>query len=75
MSKEKRAMDNSQINAIVTEMARQARLASRKLVALPTEVKNTVLLKTANVLMEQRDFIAEQNELDLEAGRKKGLSA
>ncbi|HER62935.1 MAG TPA: glutamate-5-semialdehyde dehydrogenase, partial [Desulfobacteraceae bacterium] len=68
-------MDNTQIDAIVSEMARQARLASRKLAALPAEVKNTVLLKTANVLMEQRDFIAEQNERDLEAGRKKGLSS
>ena len=75
MNKEQGGMDNTQIEAIVTEMARQARWASRKLVALPTSVKDTVLLKTANALMEQRDFIADQNQLDLEAGRKKGLSS
>lgn len=75
MSEKKRSMDTAQIEGIVTEMARQARWASRKLVALPTSVKDTVLLKTANALMEHRDFIAAQNQLDLEAGRKKGLSS
>jgi glutamate-5-semialdehyde dehydrogenase len=75
MSKEQNLMNNEHIETIVTEMARQARWASRKLVALPPSVKDTVLLKTANALMEHRDFIAEQNQLDLEAGRKKGLSS
>ncbi len=75
MSKEQNLMDNEHIETIVTEMARQARWASRKLVALPPLVKDTVLLKTANALMEHRDFITEQNQLDLEAGRKKGLSS
>ena len=75
MSKEQNLMDNEHIETIVTEMARQARWASRKLVALPPSVKDTVLLKTANALMEHRDYIAEQNQLDLEAGRKKGLSS
>lgn len=68
-------MDTSHIESIVTEMARQARWASRKLVALPAAVKNTVLLKTANALMENRDYISEQNEIDLKAGREKGLSS
>ncbi len=68
-------MDNTQIDTIVTEMARQARWASRKLAALPAAVKNTILLKTANALLEQCDYIAEKNELDLKAGREKGLSS
>jgi glutamate-5-semialdehyde dehydrogenase len=75
MSEDTSAMSDAEINVIVTEMARQARWASRKLMALPPSVKDTVLLKTANALMEHRDFIAEQNELDLVAGRKKGLSS
>ena len=75
MSKELGKMDDTHIQTIVTEMARQARWASRKLVALPAAVKDTVLLKTANALMENRDYIAEQNELDLKAGRNKGLSS
>lgn len=75
MSSNQGKMDISQIEAIVTEMARQARLASHKLVALPAAVKDAVLLKTANALMENRDYIAEQNEIDLQAGREKGLSS
>ncbi len=75
MSKEQNVMDDAQIDIIVTEMARQARLASRKLVALSPSVKNNVLLKTAKALMEHRDYIAEKNELDLVAGREKGLSS
>ncbi len=75
MSKDQGTMDTKHIESIVIEMARQARWASRKLVALPAVVKDTVLLKTANALMENRDYIAEQNELDLEAGRNKGLSS
>lgn len=75
MSTDQKEMDTSHIGSIVTEMARQARLASRKLVALPAAVKDTVLLKTANALMENRDYISEQNEIDLKAGREKGLSS
>lgn len=68
-------MDNAHIESIVVEMARQARIASRKLVALPSAVKDTILHKTANALMEQKEYITQQNQLDLEAGREKGLSA
>jgi glutamate-5-semialdehyde dehydrogenase len=74
MSTDQEKMDTSHIETIVIEMARQAKWASRKLVALPSAVKDTVLLKTANALMEHRDYIAEQNEIDLKAGREKGLS-
>jgi len=67
-------MDNAQIEAIVVNMAQQARQASRRLAVLPTSVKNRVLLKTADALLEQRYYIAAENEKDLAAGRKKGLS-
>lgn len=75
MSSDQQKMDASHIESIVIEMARQARWASRKLMALPPAVKDIVLLKTANALMEHRDYIAEQNEIDLKAGREKGLSS
>ncbi len=68
-------METAQLEATVVHMAQQARQASRQLAALPTAVKNRVLLQTAAALLEQQDFIAAENEKDLAAGRAKGLSA
>ena len=68
-------MESSQIEETIVDMARQARRASRKLAALPTAVKNTVLLKTAEALLAQRNFIVGENAKDLAAGREKGLSS
>jgi glutamate-5-semialdehyde dehydrogenase len=68
-------MDTNDIKTTVIEMARQARAASRPLAAVPAPVKDRVLLRTAEVLIANREAIAAQNELDLAAGRAKGLSA
>ncbi|MHB8788986.1 MAG: glutamate-5-semialdehyde dehydrogenase [Desulfobulbaceae bacterium] len=68
-------MDTDDIRATVIEMARKARAASRPLAAVPAPVKDRVLLRTAEALIANREAIAAQNELDLAAGRAKGLSA
>lgn len=68
-------MDQGHIEETVVEMARAAKAAARQLAALPGSVKDRVLLRTAERLLEQRDYIGRQNELDLAAGREKGLSA
>jgi len=67
-------MDNGQIEKIVIDMAENGRTAARKLAALPTAVKNDILLDTAQLLMDEREFICQENEKDLAAGREKGLS-
>jgi glutamate-5-semialdehyde dehydrogenase len=67
-------MDNAQIENIVTAMAENGRKAARKLAALPTAVKNSILLDTAKLLLAEREFIRGENEKDLTAGRAKGLS-
>ena len=67
-------MDNAQIEKIVIDMAENGRTAARKLAALPTAVKNAILLDTAQLLMDEREFICQENEKDLAAGREKGLS-
>ncbi len=67
-------MDNDQIEKIVTEMAENGRRAARKLAAVPTAVKNAILLDTAQLLMDEREFIRHENEKDLAIGREKGLS-
>lgn len=67
-------MDNQEIERIITDMAEKGRSASRKLAALPTAVKNAILLDTAAVLENEKEFIRTENEKDLAAGREKGLS-
>ena len=67
-------MDHAEIEKIVTDMAQNGCQAARKLASLPTAVKNSVLLDTAELLMKDREFIRSENEKDLAAGRDKGLS-
>lgn len=59
----------------ITEMAVQARRAAREMAALSTDVKNRLLLAMADGLLAKSDFIKQENQKDLEAGRAKGLSA
>ena len=59
----------------IQTMAIEAKRAARKLSSLSAERKNRVLLRMAVALMERRDFIRTENDKDLEAGRKKGLSS
>ncbi|MFZ5799273.1 MAG: gamma-glutamyl-phosphate reductase, partial [Thermodesulfobacteriota bacterium] len=67
-------MESKDIRASVIEMAKKARVASRPLAAVPSPVKDRVLLRTAEALLARREAIAAENELDLAAGRGKGLS-
>jgi glutamate-5-semialdehyde dehydrogenase len=71
----KEKMEGRQIENTVVEMAKQARRASRTLAAVPSLVKNRVLLRTADALLARKDFLAAENEKDLAAGREKGLSS
>ena len=59
----------------IQTMAIDAKRAAQKMISLSTESKNRVLLRMADALVEQKEFIRRENEKDLEAGRKKGLSA
>jgi glutamate-5-semialdehyde dehydrogenase len=56
-------------------LARETKGAARQVANLSTTVKNRVLLAMAAALLERKDYIQAQNELDLAAGREKGLSA
>jgi len=68
-------MENRNIEEIIRNMAGKARKAARRLAALPTSVKDNVLLQTADALLAEKEFIAAENRRDLEAGRAKGLSS
>jgi len=68
-------MTNTEIEQLIIGMAEKGRKAARKLAALPTAVKNSILLQTAEQLEAQRDAIKAENAKDLAAGCEKGLSA
>jgi glutamate-5-semialdehyde dehydrogenase len=65
----------STIAETIQTMAIEAKRAARKMCSLSTERKNRVLLRMAEALAEQQEFIRRENAKDLEAGRQKGLSS
>lgn len=62
-------------NCSIPSMAKMAKKAARALVSLSTETKNTLLLQMAESLEKRQQFIQQENQKDLAAGRNKGLSA
>lgn len=58
----------------VREKAQRAREAARHLAYLSTEVKDRALLAMADSLVKSKETILAANELDVHAGREKGLS-
>lgn len=58
----------------VREKAQKAKEAARHLAYLSTEVKNRALLAMAESLIRSQEAILEANEVDVRAGREKGLS-
>src|SRR3954463_7813927 len=58
----------------MTQLARQAKAASRQLAKLTTAEKNSCLLAMADALEQNRAAIQKANACDMEAGAKTGLS-
>jgi glutamate-5-semialdehyde dehydrogenase len=63
------------LNEQMTQLARQARVASRELAQLTTAGKNSCLLAMAAALEKNADAIKSANALDMEAAGKSGLSS
>ncbi|HWQ90862.1 MAG TPA: glutamate-5-semialdehyde dehydrogenase [Clostridia bacterium] len=59
----------------MTQLARQAKAASRELGGLSTAEKNQCLLSMADAIQAAQAEIEAANRLDMEAGEKAGLSA
>jgi glutamate-5-semialdehyde dehydrogenase len=62
------------LNEQMTQLARQARVASRELAQLTTAEKNSCLLTMAAALEKNADAIKSANALDMDAAGKSGLS-
>lgn len=69
------APDTTDVKKLIADMAARARAAARKVAVLSTDVKNRVLLDTAEMIEAQKERLQTENAKDLEAGREKGLSA
>ena len=59
----------------IATLAGETKRAARQVANLSTTVKDRVLLAMADGLLERKAYIQQENEKDLAAGRKKGLSA
>ena len=66
--------DAPDVAQLVQARAQRARAATSKLRRVSSAVKNAALLEMARVLGEKQNEIIAANELDLEAGRARGLS-
>ncbi|QLI78034.1 glutamate-5-semialdehyde dehydrogenase [Bacillus pumilus] len=58
----------------VKEKAKKAKHVSKKLGLLHTEDKNEALLKLAEALEQNSNFILQENQKDIDAGKEKGFS-
>ncbi len=59
----------------MTKLGQQAKVAGREVSRAESGLKNKALLKIAEQLAEQSQFLAEENAKDLLAGKEKGLDA
>ena len=62
------------VNGYIEEMGKKAKEASKKLLTLDTRTKNKALIMIAEELINKKEEIKEANRLDLENGKKEGLS-
>ena len=59
----------------ITQLAKQAKAASRELAKLTTAEKNACLLAMAGALEKNADALKAANALDMDAGAKMGLTS
>tara|TARA_R100001377_G_scaffold38257_1_gene21275 strand:- start:717 stop:2012 length:1296 start_codon:yes stop_codon:yes gene_type:complete len=63
------------IESYMMDLGRQARTAARVIAKASTAQKNAALLSMAEAIQARRGPISEANQLDLEAGKAKGLDS
>lgn len=68
-------MERAEMETLVMEMVTKAKAASRSIAAMPTALKNTILLEVGEALLAQQTAIIAENGKDMAAGEGKGLSS
>ncbi|MGI6638118.1 MAG: glutamate-5-semialdehyde dehydrogenase [Desulfobulbus sp.] len=66
-------MEKLETDALVVAMAQKAKKASRLLRSMGTDIKNSILLDTAEALLDKQALIQEENSKDMDAARAKGM--
>lgn len=66
-------MIDSELLSYAEEKVEKARSVLRRLTSLKTSVKNETLLKVAELLDKNRDYIKEENQKDVEKAKEMGL--
>jgi len=64
-----------EIAELMREIGERAKESASELASLPTKVKNDALLQMAETIEERRAEIKEANNIDIEAGKRAGLSS
>lgn len=67
-------MEQDEIKAKVLDIAKKAKVAARSINAMPTLMKNRILLETAEELEAQQQHIISENSKDMALATEKGLS-
>lgn len=67
-------MDEKELKQSIISKAIAAKLASRKLSALTSDIKNKILTAMADAIVKEKDEIMFRNEIDVEAAKEAGLS-
>ena len=62
------------MNKYIEELRKKAKIASQKLLTLDTKIKNNALRAIADEIIEKKEEIKAANKIDLENGKKAGLS-
>ena len=68
-------MEREQIELIVLDMVKKARAAARVIGAMPTALKNRILLEIGEALVAQQAFLLTENARDMAAAEKAGLTS
>jgi glutamate-5-semialdehyde dehydrogenase len=67
-------MEYEQIEAVILDMVKKAKAASRSIGAMPASLKNRILLDTAEALVARQSLIIGENAKDLADAEQKGIS-
>lgn len=63
------------IKELVISKVKKAKSATRELANASSDVKNSALNSMAESILESSEYLKEENQKDLEAGKEKGLSS
>ena len=67
--------EDQNLEQLIVNIAENGKVAAGQIIALSTAQKNAVLERIAGLLETEKVYIQRENEIDILAGRAKGLSA